>query len=121
MKIYFGERRPDGTCFVCVAEETRPGIHDATPRELPIRLDLRNHSPTGFDWSYAGSGPSQLALALLADALGDDDTALNYYQQFKWDVVTKLGAAWTLTAEQIREAVNRLQSRGDIPTSAQNS
>jgi hypothetical protein len=33
---------------------------------------LRN-SPTGFGWGYGGSGPAQLALALLADSLGDND------------------------------------------------
>ncbi len=26
-----------------------------------------NHSPDGFNWGYAGSGPSQLALAILLD------------------------------------------------------
>lgn len=33
---------------------------------LPPRNDLVDHSPDGFSWGYAGSGPSQLALALLA-------------------------------------------------------
>jgi hypothetical protein len=40
------------------------------PRKLDPRLDLYNHSPTGFAWGYGGSGPAQLALALLADVLG---------------------------------------------------
>jgi len=30
---------------------------------LNPRLDLYNHSPTGFEWGYGGSGPAQLALA----------------------------------------------------------
>lgn len=38
---------------------------------LPMRNDLRNHSPTGAEWGYGGSGPAQLALAILSDALGD--------------------------------------------------
>lgn len=29
------------------------------------------HSPDGFSWGYAGSGPSELARCLLIDALGD--------------------------------------------------
>jgi hypothetical protein len=37
---------------------------------LPIRLDLRNHSPTGFEWGYRGSGAAQLSLAILADYIG---------------------------------------------------
>lgn len=28
-------------------------------------LAVRNHSPTGFAWGYGGSGPAQLALAVL--------------------------------------------------------
>jgi hypothetical protein len=43
---------------------------------LPPRLDLFNHSPAGFDWGYGGSGPAQLALAMLADALVHDAETL---------------------------------------------
>lgn len=50
---------------------------------LKPRLDLWSHSPTGFNWGYNGSGPAQLALALLADALGDDQLAITLYQPFK--------------------------------------
>jgi len=57
---------------------------------LPPRLDLIPHSPTGFGWGYGGSGPAQLALALLAHAFGSDEVALRYYQRFKEDVVTPL-------------------------------
>ena len=37
-----------------------------------------------------GSGPAQLALAILADHLGDDEQALNLYQRFKWAVIAEL-------------------------------
>ena len=36
---------------------------------LNPRRDLVDHSPTGFEWGYGGSGPAQLALALASDAL----------------------------------------------------
>ena len=49
---------------------------------------LRNHSPNGFSWGYAGSGPSQLALAILLKYT-DKETALQYYQQFKFDTIAK--------------------------------
>ena len=52
-------------------------------RQLEPRLDLRNHSPTGFSWGYLGSGCAQLALALLVDVLGDKGRALDLYQRFK--------------------------------------
>lgn len=45
---------------------------------------LRNHSPDGFEFGYGGSGPSQLALAILLDLLEDEHMALKLYQDFKW-------------------------------------
>jgi len=39
-------------------------------REQPLR-HISKHSPTGFAWGYAGSGPAELARCLLIDALGD--------------------------------------------------
>jgi hypothetical protein len=54
-------------------------------RPLPLRLDLWNHSPTGFEFGYGGSGPAQLALAILADCCGDE-LAVAFHQAFKWAV-----------------------------------
>jgi Family of unknown function (DUF6166) len=80
-------------------------------RPLNPRLDLYNHSPTGFEWGYCGSGPAQLALAILADHLADDQQALNVYQRFKWAVIAELPKrGWTLTSQQIQEAVETLRS-----------
>lgn len=88
---YAGKRTCDGLIV------TRP---DGSP--LPLRLDLRNHSPTGFENGYGGSGPAQLALALLADVMGDD-LAQEHYQAFKWQVVAQLprGRSWTLSVVSI--------------------
>jgi len=52
-------------------------------------LKVRNHSPDGFSWGYGGSGPSQLALALLLEAT-DENTAARVYQNFKWDIIANL-------------------------------
>ena len=62
---------------------------DGDPERLPLKpsLKLRNHSPTGFSWGYSGSGPAQLALALLLDATSEPDKALSYYQDFKFAIV----------------------------------
>lgn len=77
---------------------------------LVPRLDLWNHSPTGFEWGYGGSGPAQLALALLADYFGNDDQALALHQSFKWAVVARLPKpAWTLTSADIAQAVRSIQ------------
>lgn len=82
MKTYVGQRHDNGV-VVSVREEGRHG------RVLDPRLDLRNHSPTGFEWGYSGSGPSQLALALLADVMGDEEIAQRYYQTFKSTFVAR--------------------------------
>jgi hypothetical protein len=81
--------------------------------DLPLRLDLRCHSPTGFEWGYPGSGPAQLALALLAHHFGQredqavaDQQALALYQAFKARLVATLPAAgWTLDACVIEDTV----------------
>jgi hypothetical protein len=84
-------------------------------RSLNPRLDLWNHSPTGFEWGYGGSGPAQLALALLADHLGDEDEAVALHQDFKREVVAGLPVrGWKLTSEQIQRAVTALKSGSPV-------
>lgn len=71
-------------------------------KPLDPRNDLSNHSPTGFEWGYEGSGPAQLALALLADYTGKDDVAMRFHQQFKRDAIAPLDGDWTMTGEFIQ-------------------
>ena len=61
-----------------------------------------NHSPE-FNWGYVGSGPAQLALALLLDATGDPEIALRYHQDFKWQVIAgfPIDETWDLTDQEI--------------------
>lgn len=42
-----------------------------------------NHSPDGFAWGYGGSGPAQLALAILMRVTGDDKLSVALHQEFK--------------------------------------
>lgn len=42
-------------------------VVDGREGRLNPRYDLANHSPDGFAWGYPGSGPAQLALAILAN------------------------------------------------------
>jgi hypothetical protein len=71
------------------------------------RLDLKALSKAGFEWTYEGAGPAQLALALLADHLGDDQAALALYDRFMRDVVADLDNAWRLTSADIDIALGR--------------
>jgi hypothetical protein len=94
-KVYVGARTEAG----CTVEVLDIGRNYAL---LP-RNDLRNHSPAGFEWGYGGSGPAQLALALLADAVSDH-FALDHYQQFKRARIGRLkGDEWSITAQTIQE------------------
>jgi hypothetical protein len=80
-------------------------------RRLNPRRDLWNHSPTGFEWGYAGSGPAQLALGILADHCRNDEEALNFYQRFKWVVVAELPyRGWTLTSDGIDAVLQKLRA-----------
>jgi len=98
-KIYRGERTRDG---VSVTVDGKP---------LNPRTDIRNHSPSGFDYGHGGSGAAQLALALLADVLDDEIQTQIFYQAFKWQVIVPIkGDRWTLTDKQIIETVDDIQS-----------
>ena len=71
---------------------------------------LYNHSPTGFSWGYGGSGPSQLALALLLDFFGKDSEMLRFYQDFKFAVVANWPqhGNWEISGLGIMEAMRKI-------------
>lgn len=48
-----------------------------------------NHSPDGFAWGYGGSGPAQLALAILL-LFADEDTAVKLHQRFTTEFIAPL-------------------------------
>ena len=51
---------------------------------------------------FQGSGPAQLALALLLDHTGDRALAQAHHQRFKVDVVVRWrGTEWTLDPREI--------------------
>jgi hypothetical protein len=93
MKTYEGERTLRGV---------KVTVDDAP---LPPRWDLKTFNRTGFEWSYDGPGPRQLALALLADHLGDDARALALSEAFMRQMVAHLDNAWALTSGDIDEAL----------------
>jgi Family of unknown function (DUF6166) len=96
MKTYVGGRSLAGAQVTVDGEPLDP------------RFDLKRLSPTGFEWTYEGNGPAQLALALLADHLGDDARALALYEAFMRAVVAELDNSWELTSAEIDAAVATL-------------
>ena len=96
MARYLGWRSLSGECVVMVDGAA-----------LDQRLDLYSHSPTGFEWGYGGSGPAQLALAILAHHLPNANDALALHQEFKWSWVFFFGPTWEMTSAQIEAWVQR--------------
>lgn len=90
---YVGVRAASGTT---VAREDDAG------KVFPLRLrhDVRTHADQ-FEWGYCGAGPAQLALAILAYAVGAEKAA-PAYQKFKFQVVAALPpGGWELTRENV--------------------
>jgi hypothetical protein len=93
MKIYEGGRGLAGAQVTVDGEPLDP------------RFDVKRFSPMGFEWTYEGDGPRQLALALLCDHLGDPVRALELTEPFMRSVVAELDNAWMLTSEEIEAAL----------------
>ncbi len=100
MKRYVGERTMDGIQVTV----------DGAP--LRERTDIVALTDTGFEWTYEGSSPTQLALALLADHLGDDTKALALHEAFMRVVVANFGNEWEMTGDDIDAALAAISSEG---------
>ena len=86
---------PVAPAVPCLPADTLPDAHDVV---LYRRIDGRavatldhvvRHSPTGLEWGYAGSGPADLALSILARVAGMDD-AERHHHAFLHEVVAHL-------------------------------
>lgn len=99
------------------AGDVRIIIDDTDTGSLNPRRDLRDHSPTGFAWNYYGSGPAQLAIALLSDALdgAEDQVVAVLYQDFKSQVVAKLPqGTWDLAAADVEAWLAKARKERDL-------
>jgi hypothetical protein len=129
MTIYKGFRGEEDRAIVVVDV-------DGTEKPLPTRNDLFNHSPNGFEWGYGGSGPAQLALAILAHHFQQmhpvelarhvamfnvtvekgeslaDKLAVHLHQRFKFQTVAALprDGSWELRAGDVWGAIDRLRA-----------
>jgi hypothetical protein len=97
-RTYSGDRTIDGVEVLV----------DGGP--LNPRYDLLHLTDNGFEWSYEGEEPAQLALALLADHLNDEDRAKRLYRPFMREIVANLDNTWELTAADLAEAVRELEA-----------
>lgn len=117
MKTYRGYRRmqpsstsDEPTTCVCIVEVEVNG----RKRPLRPRNDIRDHSPTGFEWGYGGSGPAQLALALVADCVGKHFAIPAIYQRVKSLVARLPKDGWVLTEDQVKAAIEAAKEEAGI-------
>src|SRR5574337_1046898 len=72
----------------------------------PLQNNEVRHSPTGFNWSYGGSGPAELARAILIAVFPGNEEVRHSrcYQRFKWSKIAPAqGDYLELTSTEIEE------------------
>ena len=89
MKTYEGKRTIDGL------------VVGVDGKRLDERYDVARFTRYGFEWSYEGESPQQLALAILYDHLGDKERAVALSEAFMKAVIANFDNDWTLTAAQV--------------------
>jgi hypothetical protein len=115
---YHGHRPLTGPVRVWV--ETLNDGDDRRAIGRPLQHRMR-HSPDGFEWGFSGSGPADLALAILWHALGREPDPLLYHQ-FKYEIISTLRTdRWAIDqAAVLRFAANherrQAHARQEEPT-----
>jgi hypothetical protein len=99
MKVYEGTRSMDG---LMVTVDGRP---------LSEHYEVKRFTKWGFEWTYEGPSPQQLALAILHDHLGDGERAARLSEPFMRRVVANLDNDWKLTSEAVERAVAEIESK----------
>jgi hypothetical protein len=98
-KVYEGRRTMDGLRVT------------ANGDPLPEYYEVKRFTPYGFEWTYEGPEPRQLALAILADYLNDPQLALELSESFMKRVVANLDNDWTLTGDEIDVQLRELKAK----------
>ena len=89
MTVYEGKRTIDGL------------VVTADGKKLDEHYEIKRFTKFGFEWTYEGESPQQLALAILYDHLGDKDRAIRLSEPFMREIVANLDNDWTLTGQEI--------------------
>ena len=106
-RFYFG--RPDGQVTV------RDGVVGSTRRPLEPRSVLYKHRQNGFARTDHGADCAHIALAIVADALGDEAYAMRTHEHFGRRVVALFPDRWTISRSRVLAYVNMIEreKRGD--------
>lgn len=99
MSTFEGKRTIDGLVV------TKDGVR------LDEHYDVKRFTSWGFEWTYEGESPQQLALAILVEHLRDRDRAIQLSEPFMRKVVANLDNDWVLTSSDVDTAVRELETR----------
>jgi hypothetical protein len=80
-------------------------------KRLDEHYDVKRFTSWGFEWTYEGDSPHQLALAILVEHLGDKERAIRLSEPFMRKVVANLDNDWTLSSADIDKAVREIEAR----------
>jgi hypothetical protein len=79
------------------------------------RLDehygVKRFTTWGFEWTYEGPSPQQLALAVLVEHLKDSERAIRLSDPFMRKVVANLDNDWALTGADIDAALKEIEEK----------
>jgi hypothetical protein len=89
MTVYEGRRTIDGL------------VVTVDGKRLDEHYEVKRFTRFGFEWTYEGDSPQQLALAILFDRLGNNERAIQLSQPFMQTVIANLDNDWKLTGEEI--------------------
>ena len=107
MRNYHGERTKTGT-RVWWEDDDGDGIVNIGELSHQVL-----HSPDGFEWGYAGSGPADLARSLLWDVTGHEPEPVQY-QTFKENVVAGWKTNnWSINDASIMAWLNKFDVRSE--------
>ena len=80
-------------------------------KRLDEHYGVKRFTTWGFEWTYEGESPQQLALAVLVEHLGDNDRAIRLSDTFMRKVIANLDNDWVLTGGEIDRAVAEIERR----------
>ena len=95
-KVYAGDRTIDGIVVTVDGEA------------LDTHADMKRYSRNGFEWSYEGAAPTQLAYAILVDHLGDTAKAERLAPTFMRTFVAEFQNEWKMSSADIDRALRQL-------------
>src|SRR5579859_3666261 len=78
-------------------------------KKLDEHYEVKRFTKFGFEWTYEGDSPHQLALAILVDHLGDNARAIRLSEPFMKEVVANLDNDWRLTGAEIDAALGGIE------------